>query len=103
MTEKKTGNQWAYLTNYSVNQEYVELQAWGDKYPNHLPTNTTVQFTGLAPATPEILRAIQRWMDKPPQFPFYAEEWMCLYCGSPNPLPKTHCEKCGAPRNWLIG
>ena len=88
MSKIYSGNQWAILKNMSVD------------YTGFKPM---IDFNGLAPATPEILRAVKRWMDRPPQFPFWAEEWQCLYCGSPVPLPETHCVNCGAPRNWLIG
>lgn len=84
------GNQWALLESYSID--------YG------LGGRPMLNFSGLAPATPEILRVMQKWMHRPdPKFPIYQEEWMCLYCGSPNELPERHCTQCGAPRNWFIG
>ena len=35
--------------------------------------------------------------------PAYQKEFMCLYCGSPNSIEKTHCKSCGAPRSFIIG
>ncbi len=97
------GNQWAYLTDVNIHRDFIDVQAWGESQSTKIAGLSQIEFRGIAPATPEILKAMHRWMDKPPQFPFYQEEWMCLYCGSPVPLPDRHCTQCGAPRNWLIG
>lgn len=88
MTDKQ-GNQWAWLTNMSVEGSAYEY--------------SMLEFTGKAPATPEIMQVVNRWFRSGGQFPIYREEWFCLYCTSPNQLPLTHCAKCGAPRNWFIG
>jgi hypothetical protein len=29
-------------------------------------------------------------------------EWRCPYCGSPQKEERTHCEKCGGPRDYLL-
>lgn len=30
-------------------------------------------------------------------------EFLCIYCQSPNPLHHRHCSQCGAPRGFIIG
>ena len=35
--------------------------------------------------------------------PYYRSEFLCLHCGSPQPVENTHCKKCGAPRSFIIG
>lgn len=104
MSEKR-GNQWAYLESFSYNADANPVYSWGSNAPVGFVANPgLIRFEGIAPATPQILDAMQRWMNnRGGRFPLYAGEWMCLYCGSPNELPKTHCTQCGAPRNWLIG
>jgi hypothetical protein len=98
------GNQWATITNMKVDYPVMDVSSWGDSYKTSVRGPGLVKFSGIAPATPQIMQAMMRWMDfDHPVFPIYAQEWMCLYCGSPNKLPETHCAKCGAPRNWLIG
>lgn len=98
------GNQWALLTNFEVNHNFIDVRSYSDYQPQYIQGAGEIRFSGIAPATPQILEVMKKWMyNDRPQFPIYADEWMCLYCGSPNPLPKTHCSQCGAPRNWLIG
>jgi hypothetical protein len=29
-------------------------------------------------------------------------EWLCLYCGSAQPMFRTHCFQCGGARDWVI-
>ena len=102
MTDKK-GNQWAYLKEFKIETPIPSFESWYGENVTFVSAMPQIEFTGLAPATPEILAAIQKWMKDPGGLPFYQDEWMCLYCGSPNPLPERHCSQCGAPRNWLIG
>ena len=101
---KIIGNQWALLTNIEVNHNWIDTRSCHENEPQYIQGAGEIRFSGIAPATPQILDAMKRWMYKDnPQFPIYQDEWMCLYCGSPNPLPERHCSQCGAPRNWLIG
>lgn len=98
------GNQWAALTEVTVENNMIDVSSHGESYPSFIQGVGNIRFSGIAPATPQILEVMKKWMYREnPSFPFYADEWMCLYCTSPNPLPKTHCSQCGAPRNWLIG
>lgn len=104
LSRKTQGNRWGVLTDFSVQANNIDVTAFGDVGRSYVSGLGEIKFSGVAPATPEILKVISSWMyNGSPQFPIYAEEWMCLYCASPNPLPATHCNKCGAPRNWLIG
>lgn len=98
------GNQWGILTEVSTSYDRIDTTFSWDEFPTYKHIPRYLEFKGIAPATPQILSVMSRWMNNPnPKFPIFAEEWMCLYCASPNPLPLTHCEKCGAPRNWIIG
>ena len=36
-------------------------------------------------------------------FPYYRPEFLCLHCGSPQPIDRTHCAQCGAPRSFILG
>ena len=49
------------------------------------------------------MRQFHKWMNGEDIQPEYQEEYMCLYCASPNKIKHTHCKKCGAPRSFLIG
>ena len=30
------------------------------------------------------------------------EEYICIWCNSPNPIVHRHCSRCGAPRGFII-
>lgn len=30
------------------------------------------------------------------------QEFMCIWCQSPNPIINRHCSQCGAPRGFVI-
>jgi hypothetical protein len=30
------------------------------------------------------------------------DEWICIYCSSPNPIHHRHCSQCGAPRGFIL-
>jgi hypothetical protein len=30
------------------------------------------------------------------------DEYMCMWCGSPNPLTNRHCSQCGGARGFII-
>ena len=104
MNKNEHGNQWATITNVRTEYPVMDMSSMGDGFKTVARGPGLIKFEGVAPATPEILRAMMGWIrNDHPVFPIYTAEWMCLYCGSPNKLPETHCAKCGAPRNWLIG
>ena len=50
-----------------------------------------------------LMKAFHGWLDGGINMPTFQEEFMCLYCGSPNSVELTHCKKCGAPRSFIIG
>lgn len=29
-------------------------------------------------------------------------EWLCIYCGSVQPMIRTHCSQCGGARDWVV-
>ncbi len=80
-------NRLAYIRDISIHHEYADIGR--------------ISFNGVAPYTPEILGCIQKWMHGS-WGPATVEEWLCLYCGSANKLGRTDCQRCSAPRNWLI-
>jgi hypothetical protein len=105
-------NQWGTLTGYTVEHlpdTLIECPDPSGPYGSFIEVGRfssigTVEFTGVAPATPEVLEAINRWAKNGKgRLPNWKEEWMCLYCGTPQSLLNRKCDDCGAPRNWLIG
>lgn len=50
-----------------------------------------------------LMKQFNKWMNNGGEMPTYEEEYLCLYCGSPNKIENTHCMKCGAPRSFVIG
>lgn len=80
-------NRWGYITNVNMERDYTGI--------------VKLDFNGVAIGTFETMRRIRHMMYS--GLSLWVDEWMCLYCGSPQALPRTHCEKCGAPRSWVIG
>ena len=33
---------------------------------------------------------------------FKDDEFMCMWCGSPNPITNRHCSQCGGARGFII-
>jgi hypothetical protein len=103
MPKIKIGNQFASITNISIDRPMQCLQAlYGDK-PVYAYGLSEMTFSGIAMYTPEVLRAVQKWMYGTLEFPRYTSEFMCLHCGSPQSIMYTHCKQCGAPRSFLLG
>ena len=99
----KIGNQFASITQIEMSRPHYDISAFDSMIPVTTYGLSEINFSGIAMYTPEILKAVEKWMYGIPQFPHYAEEFMCLYCGSPQSILRTHCAKCGAPRSFLLG
>jgi hypothetical protein len=96
-------NRIGVLKSFSLNNSFVDVRSFSDQQANYLPGLGEIEFSGIAPATPQVMELLKRWMTDGIHQPAFVREWSCLYCTSPNPLPETHCSRCGAPRNWLLG
>jgi hypothetical protein len=51
-----------------------------------------------SPAAFDVLKHLMR-----NGLPELQQEWRCLYCTSPQPITRTHCKQCGAPRSFIVG
>ena len=61
-----------------------------------------IEFEGIGSGSPylgDMISNMFRGMD----FPYYNPEFLCLHCGSPQPVSRTHCAQCGAPRSFILG
>jgi len=103
MPQMKIGNQFASITSLSWDRPIGHTYAFGEGLPIISYGLPKVTFSGIAMYTPEVLSAIQKWMYGTLDFPHYSREFMCLHCGSPQSITRTHCAQCGAPRSFLIG
>jgi len=61
-----------------------------------------IEFHGMASGSPHLDAMIAN-MYRGTDFPYYSPEFMCLHCGSPQPIDRTHCAQCGAPRSFILG
>jgi hypothetical protein len=82
-------NKLGWVTSMTVNHSYSDL--------------LTADITIVANDPGSLMKQFNKWMKGDGQMPTYEEEYMCLYCGSPNKIENTHCVKCGAPRSFVIG
>jgi len=104
MPQMKIGNCFASITTMNFERESYPMYALDDPFSrieSFGPTRVT--FSGIAQYSPEVLKAVEKWMYGIPQFPHYESEFLCLHCGSPQPITQTHCKQCGAPRSFLLG
>jgi len=102
-TQVKIGNQFASITNFYVDTPMQSLHTFDSPFVIQTRGQTEVTFSGIVKYTPEVLAAVRRWMYDVPSFPHYEREFLCLYCGSPQSITRTHCAQCGAPRSFLVG
>ena len=101
-------NQWAYLKDVSYHNDTIPIFELGNSRPYLLSGHSYIEFSGIAPATPHVLQAMQKWMygegvNIGSELPLHRDEWLCLYCGGANALKLTKCHHCNAVRSWLIG
>ena len=105
MSKQYPFNLWGYVHSFTIENFPISMpsrERYGDF--EFIADVGTIDLSISAPATPQILKAITRWArNGRARLPIWTEEWLCLYCGSPNPLPITHCDQCGAPRSWILG
>ena len=64
---------------------------------------TTFELSGVAENHNGVYTLFREWVDGGIQGASFNKEWRCLYCTSPNSINETHCLKCGAPRNFILG
>jgi hypothetical protein len=82
-------NKLGWITSMTVNQAYGNL--------------LTADLSIVADNPGALMKQFDKWMSNGGAMPTYEEEYMCLYCASPNKIENTHCKKCGAPRSFVIG
>lgn len=84
--------------------ELIDVTAFNDGRRVSVPGLSLISFelSGVMEPAPGALDTLQGWMQN--GFgPSYQQEYMCLYCASPNPVANPHCSQCGAPRSFVIG
>jgi len=96
---------WVTSLSYSFDDRYADITSLSDSYPNMLQTNSLVRAS--VDFVAQDYGALQEFMQELSRgsisSPVFQKEFMCLYCGSPNKIERTHCKKCGAPRSFVIG
>ena len=82
-------NKLGWITSMTLNAPYRDL--------------VTADISSVAQDPGSLVRQFNKWMNDGITSPSFQEEYMCLYCTSPNSIENTHCSKCGAPRSFVIG
>ena len=83
-------NKLGWVTSISINNSY--------------DSTISADLSIVADGNPRaLMSAFNKWMKGGINMPVFEEEYMCLYCTSPNGVENTHCKKCGAPRSFVIG
>lgn len=87
----------------TMNYEFVRSP--GSSVTEAVPVSREIEFTvsGIAQYTTGVQYALNDWMNSGIFQPTMVREWRCLYCTSPNSIEYTHCDRCGAPRNFILG
>ena len=81
-------NMFGFITSYSAE---MGMEDYG-----------FIEFEGEASGS-EYLDDMISMMLQGNKFPYYKSEFLCLHCGSPQPVTRTHCKQCGAPRSFILG
>lgn len=93
------------LTNMSFSQSISEpmYSISGDYYSGHPSGIFEVDIQGII-TDQRVLRLFMELGTNPlTALRVLEQEFMCIFCGSPNPITNRHCSQCGAPRGFLIG
>lgn len=100
-------NRLGYVTRLDVSymNDAIDITSFSDTSAKYLTSVGSIEMnmTIHAPATEALNSLIHGWVNEGLYAPTYQSEFMCLYCGSPNVIEHTHCQKCGAPRSFVIG
>lgn len=62
----------------------------------------TVKMEAVAHCDRTTADALWVWFRENKKLPIWHQEWICLYCGSAQPVHKTSCKNCGAARDWVV-
>lgn len=95
-------NRFGYVTDISINNNTIDAVTF-DGARTFIPTYQEIRFSGVAVGNQHTLKLLERLMHEGLTYPVYEPEFMCLFCGSPQPISRTHCKQCGAPRSFIIG
>lgn len=100
-------NRLGYVTrvDFSYLNDAIDVTSFADVAPRYTQGigGVELNMTVRAPATEALRSLVHSWVNDGVFQPTYQEEFMCLWCGSPNSIEHTHCKKCGAPRSFIIG
>lgn len=96
-------NRLGWITDMSISNDMIEVSAFGDYSRSFIPTRRELRFSGVAMANEYSYNFIKFLMENGIHAPTFEPEWRCLYCGSPQPISRTHCRQCAAPRSFIIG
>jgi len=96
---------WITSLNVIPQNSMIDVTSYGSNAREFVSGAGTLSFeiSGMANDPGALMQQFQQWMRSGIDAPTYQKEYMCLYCGSPNKIEKTHCAKCGAPRSFIIG
>lgn len=62
----------------------------------------TVKMEATAHCDQVTADALWVWFKENKKLPLWHQEWICLYCGSAQPVHVTSCKNCGGQRNWVV-
>jgi len=86
------------ITDYTVDGTLLYVDR-----PSYATVNITMLVDGVA------LSLVDNWVATNMhgkggilRIPQYAAEWLCVFCGSPQPMIRTHCSQCGGARDWVV-
>lgn len=92
-----------YFTEFNTHIPRHDVTAFGDRWVNYIDGLGQIEFSGVMPMT-EGSYALMNAALSGKGFDFFQErrEWLCTWCGSPNPIEHRHCSQCGGPRGWIL-
>ena len=99
-TLTKKPNRFGFITNMSMSTNMSSYESGLVQFSLDL----IVPITGKGETDRGVIQTIHSWMYREdPIFPIYQSEYLCLYCGTPQSIENHSCDKCGAPRSFILG
>ena len=97
-------NKYAYITSASVSIPHIDVTSFIDNHRTYLMPSSNYELSiNMVTSDSSIVdQFIKHEGNILNTLRLVDEEFLCLWCNSPNPIKHRHCSQCGAPRGFII-
>jgi hypothetical protein len=97
-----TANGFAQITNLTIRNRWNDITTHGDFTPQYLETGIMDLSIDISTNDRMIMNMFMPNHNIFSGIKLIEDEFICLWCASPNPITHRHCSQCGAPRGFII-